>query len=240
MSELRTLLDRLTIIEGAAEADVVIARLLAFDRPRVLSFLNQHALNLAARNTAFRNDLLGADTLLRDGAGVEVALRVLGREPGFNANGTDLIPRLLSRSAGRPVALFGTREPWLGLASRATSASGGRVVATLDGFQPDEAYSDLVESTMPEIIVLGMGMPRQERLACRLAALGGSPRLIVNGGAVLDFYAGRFRRAPIWLRRARLEWAFRLAQEPRRLCSRYISGGGQFAVTVARLRAGAP
>jgi N-acetylglucosaminyldiphosphoundecaprenol N-acetyl-beta-D-mannosaminyltransferase len=57
----------------------------------------------------------------------------------------------------------------------------------------------------------------------------GIPYSIAVGGA-FDVLAGRVRRAPPLLRRAGLEWAFRLAQEPRRLIGRYASGNARFIV----------
>lgn len=57
----------------------------------------------------------------------------------------------------------------------------------------------------------------------------------MNGGAILDFLADRFPRAPLWMRRARLEWLFRLVQEPGRLADRYLVGGLRFALRVRAL-----
>jgi len=235
IEELRELLDKLTILPDIAAQDIAVARLLTCERTQVLSFLNQHALNLATEDAAYARSLLSADMLLRDGVGIEMALRAIGRDPGENASGTDFIPRLLRRADDRPIALFGTRSPWLDYANAAICAQGGRVVRAIDGFQPQSRYIAATLAHDPAIVLLGLGMPRQEVLAARLAALPGQ-RLIINGGAILDFYAGRFMRAPRWLRSARLEWAFRLAQEPRRLSGRYIAGGHRFALTVARMR----
>jgi len=235
LEELRKLLDRVMIVASEAEETALIAALLSRDRPGVVSFINQYGLNLARDDLRFLSDLCGADVLLRDGVGMEVALRLIGTDPGHNANGTDFIPRLLASAGGRKTALFGTCEPWLDLASKRASALGCLVVATVDGFQAEAVYEEAVQRARPEIVVLGMGMPRQERVAGRLSRLADWPCLIINGGAVLDFWAGRFRRAPRWLRTARLEWMYRLAQEPRRLAPRYVEGGGHFALTLARL-----
>lgn len=240
VAELRRLIDHLTLVQSEAEEEAVLAALLRFERTQTLSFLNQNALNLARENAAFHDDLTRADWLLRDGVGIEVALRVFGHDPGRNANGTDIIPRLLARAGSRRIALLGTREPWLTAAADAVEALGPEVVEVCDGFRSETEYSEMVARTDPDIVLLGMGMPRQEHVARQLALSAGRPRLFINGGAVLDFLGGRFARAPLWLRSARLEWAFRLAQEPRRLTGRYVNGGGRFALTVARLRNGQP
>jgi len=84
-------------------------------------------------------------------------------------------------------------------------------------------------------VVLGMGMPKQETVAQQLRAAVSGPILIINGGAVLDFLADRFQRAPPLLRSLGLEWLFRLLLEPRRLWRRYIVGNIVFLARAASL-----
>ena len=77
-----------------------------------------------------------------------------------------------------------------------------------------------IRSAHPDLLIAAYTMPRGERwLAANLAALG--VPVGVNVGAAIDFAAGRVRRAPRRLQTAGLEWAFRLALEPRRLFARY-------------------
>jgi len=203
----------------------------------VVSFLNQHGLNLAAEDAVFRQDLLKSDILLRDGVGMEICLKLLGRAAGMNTNGTDFIPSLLAKLGGRRVAVFGTQDPWLSKAASRISELGVEIVAQSDGFNTDQHYVDLVAAARPHVVLLAMGMPRQERLATLLTTQADWPMLILNGGAILDFYAERFARAPRLVQALRLEWLFRLAQEPKRLANRYIVGGGTFVWRVAQLRA---
>jgi exopolysaccharide biosynthesis WecB/TagA/CpsF family protein len=80
-------------------------------------------------------------------------------------------------------------------------------------------------------------MPRQEQVAVLLRAALGYPCLIVCGGAILDFLGGKTSRAPVWLRRTGLEWAYRLALEPRRLFSRYVLGNPLFVSRALMLAA---
>jgi exopolysaccharide biosynthesis WecB/TagA/CpsF family protein len=86
------------------------------------------------------------------------------------------------------------------------------------------------------LIVLGMGMPRQELVACSLRAQLDYPCLIVCGGAIIDFLGGKTARAPAWMRRLGLEWVYRLAQEPGRLFRRYVLGNPLFLARALRLR----
>lgn len=198
--------------------------------PRVLGFANAHAMNSAASDEAFFKDLHAVDILLRDGSGMALLMTLLNQEPGLNLNGTDLIPRLLRRFAGQPIALFGTQDPWLGRARRVIESglAPGSDCVVADGFLPQAAYLELAERHRPRLIILAMGMPRQEQLAQALRARISWSCLIVCGGAVLDFLAGRVVRAPQALRRLGLEWAWRLAHEPRRLFRRYVVGNPVF------------
>jgi exopolysaccharide biosynthesis WecB/TagA/CpsF family protein len=201
--------------------------------PRVLAFANAHALNLAARDVAFFEDLAAADCLLRDGQGMAWLLRLLRQRPGLNLNGTDLIPALVARFAqvqpGVRMALLGTRAPWLSRAgTRLQALAGGAHCLVADGFMPDDEYLRLAARESPHLVVLAMGMPRQERLARALRAAAQGPCLIICGGAIADFLGGRYARAPRWLQRLGLEWCWRLAREPRRLFGRYVLGNPLF------------
>lgn len=207
------------------------------DRPRVLAFVNAHAMNCAAEDARFFEALAGVDILLRDGIGMALLMTLLNQRPGLNLNGTDLIPRILRRYAGAPLALFGTQQPWLSRASRAIARdlAPGSPCITAHGFLPTEDYVRLAHAHRPALIVLGMGMPRQEEVALALRASVAGPVLIVCGGAILDFLGARQTRAPRVLRRLGLEWAWRLACEPRRLFRRYVVGNPAFIARALRL-----
>ncbi len=231
----RRLLDRLDLVHGPEQRQRLLHALAEPAQPTVLSFLNQHAFNLASQAPSFGRDLLHSQLLLRDGVGVALCLRMLARDAGLNMNGTDLIPEIAARYAGRRTAVAGTAEPYLGRAVQRLRELGLDVVCAIDGFGEEERSLQAIAQARPELVLLGMGMPKQERIAALLAARLRHPALIVNGGAILDFLAGRFARAPAWLRRLRLEWLFRLAQEPRRLWRRYLLGGGRFLLHSLRL-----
>lgn len=216
---------------STADRAALLDDLASARRPTLVAFANAHGCNVAVKDEQFARDLLGADVLLRDGSGMALLCRALGIEPGFNMNGTDLIPLLVQRFAGRPVALVGTRDPWLS-ASAAKVRESSPTVFVENGFLGDDEYLEGIRRTQPALVVLGMGMPRQERLGALLRDSLEHPCTIVCGGAILDFLGGKVDRAPEWLQRTGLEWVWRLAQEPRRLFRRYIFGN---VVFVARL-----
>ena len=230
MTDWRKLLLQLSSVEDAQQESQLLRTLAAPVTPTVLGFANAHAMNSAARDPAFSSALGVCDVLLRDGSGMAILLRLLGQDPGVNLNGTDLIPKLLQRFDGRAIALFGTRAPWLdrGRALIEARLAPHSPCISAHGFLPDAEYVHLARKHRPALIVLGMGMPRQELLAQRLRATIEHPCLIVCGGAIIDFLGGKTPRAPCWMRAAGLEWCFRLAMEPRRLFRRYVLGNPQF------------
>jgi N-acetylglucosaminyldiphosphoundecaprenol N-acetyl-beta-D-mannosaminyltransferase len=78
---------------------------------------------------------------------------------------------------------------------------------------------------------IGLGAPKQDLMALRLRKLHAAP-LILCVGAAFDFMAGTMPRAPEWMRRYGLEWAYRLSSDPRRLWRRYLLGNPQFIAGV--------
>ncbi|WGV20313.1 MULTISPECIES: WecB/TagA/CpsF family glycosyltransferase [unclassified Pseudomonas] len=233
-----TLVGKLDVVPDAAAAQQLLDRLATPQVPTVLGFVNAHAMNLVVRDGAYHQALSAADVLLRDGSGMAILYRRLGLEPGLNMNGTDFIPRLMAAYRGRRVAFWGTRQPYLDQAAQRSAALYGVLpVSVHDGFASVDSYLQLARELQPELIVLGMGMPRQEAVAARLAATGG-PCLIVCGGAILDFLGGKVNRAPEWLRRLGGEWLYRLWREPKRLFMRYVVGNPLFLLRTLRYRRG--
>jgi N-acetylglucosaminyldiphosphoundecaprenol N-acetyl-beta-D-mannosaminyltransferase len=89
----------------------------------------------------------------------------------------------------------------------------------------------------PDIVWVGLGTPKQERFmagAGRALEAG----LLIGVGAAFDFHTGRVRQAPRWIQRSGLEWLFRLAQEPRRLATRYLTTNPLFVARLAAQRLG--
>jgi N-acetylglucosaminyldiphosphoundecaprenol N-acetyl-beta-D-mannosaminyltransferase len=197
-------------------------------RSCVISFVNAHAVNLACDDPNFFKVLMSADLLLRDGLGVQLLMRAIGRGPGMNMNGTDFIPRLLATSKSLPIALYGSSADVASAAAARLQNEGAVRVTHCDGFRAVEHYLQRIQEDQPRVVVLGMGMPKQELLADAIVKASTQPILVINGGAILDFMSGRIRRAPAPLRRFGLEWMFRLWLEPRRLWRRYLVGNAVF------------
>lgn len=230
ISLIRALLDKVRIVHDEAELQEILTALAPenLKAPARVAFVNAHALNLCYDNPAFLADLLACDYIFRDGSGMKILYQMMGREEGINMNGTDFIPRLFSLYKGHDIALLGTESPYLERAADKISSLGVNPSLSIDGFQDDARYAEMLSGNSAKIVLLAMGMPKQERVAGMIAAKDTTPRLIVCGGAILDFIAEKVQRAPEFFRKYGMEWAYRLAQEPKRLFRRYVIGNAVF------------
>ncbi len=88
--------------------------------------------------------------------------------------------------------------------------------------EEDEQVVQTINESGAQIVWVGLGTPKQEAwMAAHLGRI--EAPVLVGVGAAFDFHAGVVRRAPLWMQRGGLEWAFRLASEPRRLWRRYLT-----------------
>jgi exopolysaccharide biosynthesis WecB/TagA/CpsF family protein len=195
---------------------------------KTVGFLNQHGFNLMLKDRSTFDAFLNLDYLLRDGIGISLALKYFSMPQGANLNGTDLIPQMVNRFNTDCTDCFvlGTQSPWLEQGSH--KLIGENIKATKDGFHSLDSYISFlrhhIEPGRFSLIVLAMGMPKQEILAERIKQELQGRGLIICGGAIIDFQAGRFKRAPAWVQKCSLEWLYRLLKEPKRLFRRYVIG----------------
>jgi exopolysaccharide biosynthesis WecB/TagA/CpsF family protein len=229
-SRWRVLLSKITLLHNDGELQIHIEVFGRADKPHVLAFANAHAMNCVAESEPFFAALIAADTIFRDGAGMSVLFKRLSIAPGLNLNGTDLIPRLIANYDGSDIALYGTQDPYLGEAKKNITASlaPNSNIETAHGFLQAHEYITLAMQQQPSLIILGMGMPKQEQVAAQLRKQLSNGCLIVCGGAIIDFLGGKVTRAPLWLRKSGVEWVYRLAVEPKRLFKRYVLGNPKF------------
>jgi exopolysaccharide biosynthesis WecB/TagA/CpsF family protein len=86
------------------------------------------------------------------------------------------------------------------------------------------ALADAVRAAGVDLLVVGLGKPRQEHWIQHHAAASGA-RVLLAFGASADFLAGEVSRAPRWVQRGSAEWLYRLCKEPHRLGRRYLLQG---------------
>lgn len=200
---------------------------------------------LLQTSAELRQAYAGAGLVIADGFPVVWASRLLGRPLPERVTGSDLVPALFDATAQHgpiSVYLLGAAP---GVAERAARNihqrwAQVRVVGTYSpplGFERDAAENERIiaqiNAARPDLLVIGLGAPKQELwIARHHASLQVKGALCV--GATIDFLAGERRRAPVWMQRLRLEWLHRLCSEPRRLARRYARDAWVFPQLVWR------
>jgi N-acetylglucosaminyldiphosphoundecaprenol N-acetyl-beta-D-mannosaminyltransferase len=199
---------------------------------------------IAEDDPAFRAAYAAADLALADGMPLVWASRLLPVRLPERVAGSDLVVPLLARAAARRWRVFllggapGSAEA-AAAAARAMAVdvcgfASPRVPA--DPLAPDpegDAAVAALRAARPDLVLVGLGAPKQELWIHRRREVL-APAVAVGVGAAIDFLAGRVRRAPRWIARCGLEWAWRLASEPRRLWRRYLLRDPRFALVLAR------
>lgn len=186
-----------------------------------------------------------ASLVLADGWPVVWASRMLGRRLPERVAGSDLTLRLFdAASAEQPlrVYLLGA-APGVGEQAAVNIQSrwpAVQVVGTFSpplGFEKDEKWNreilDRIAHAAPQVLVLGLGAPKQELWIARYHR-SVSAHVALCVGATIDFLAEHKHRAPLWMQHAGLEWLHRVASEPRRLLKRYLRGAWQFPGLVVK------
>ena len=212
--------------------------------PHRVMYVNAHVVNQSRAIPELRQALESAELVYCDGYGVRLAARVLEVPVPHRMTGADWVWGLaaLCEAAGTSLYLLGSDPPVAKeAAARLTRWYPDlRIAGTHHGyFDLDSPHSDRVVEDInardPDIVVVGMGTPKQElwvqRNADRLNA-----DVLWTVGALLDYIAGRVPRAPRWLADNGLEWIFRLAVEPHRMWKRYLLGNPAFLSRVMNER----
>jgi len=214
------------------------------DTGATVAYVNVHVANEAVVNEDVRRFLNAADICYCDGAGIVLGARLLGHTLPGRMTGADWIWDLAAH-AERRYHLY-----WLGSEPGVTAAAAALLqtrhpalqITTDHGFHAktgpeNTALLERINAARPDIVLVGMGTPVQERWTAENRAAIDAPVVWVLG-ATADFVSGKVERGPAWLHQ-RQEWLARLLVDPRRLWKRYLIGNAFFLLRIARQRAGA-
>jgi N-acetylglucosaminyldiphosphoundecaprenol N-acetyl-beta-D-mannosaminyltransferase len=177
-----------------------------------------------------------------DGMPLVWLLRNAGHRHAGRVYGPDLLLAVFSEPA-----MAGYRHYFYGGAEGVADALAERLRARFPGCQivgtlcppfralsaeEDAAAVAQINAARPDIVWVGLGMPKQERwIAEHLGQIDAAA--LIGVGAAFDFHSGAKRQAPLWMQRNGLEWLFRLASEPRRLWRRYLVYNPRFLYLIA-------
>lgn len=182
--------------------------------------LNAEMCMMAQENAALNRAIESADLIIPDGAGIVVYMRLRGykhqRCPGIEL-AASAIEHIGRSASAHSLCFFGGTPQTAEQAAKAWQQKFPNLsILTQDGYISDEAeieWKRTLQEKQPQVIFVGIGVPRQELWIQENRALCPNSIWIGVGGS-LDIWAGTKVRAPEWLRNNNLEWSYRLYQEP--------------------------
>ena len=221
-------IDNVTMDGALATLDRLVSQ-----RSGFVAFVNAHCMNITCRDEHYREILNHADAVWPDGSGLKLAGKIRGFDIPDNVNGTDMFPLICAKPYR--IYMLGAAE---GVAERAMRNAeknfpAAHFVGAAPGFFADEEEErsaiERINALDPDILLVAMGVPKQEKWIARHRSQLRCGVAIAVGG-LLDFVSERIPRAPLWMRKLGIEWMFRLYQEPSRLFRRYVLGNPLFVL----------
>ena len=203
-----------------------------------------HTVMACQEDDELRAAVLGSDLTVPDGQPLVWAMNALGHDLPSRVYGPDLMDRYCERAArtGARMFLYGGRDQdalvQLGLNLRSKYPGLDIVGGYVPPFRPltaeeQSAVADEINGSEADVVWVGIGVPKQEKWMASMRDRLDAP-VLVGVGAAFDFHAGLVPQAPGWMQSMGLEWAYRLAQEPRRLWRRYARYNPRFVSGFAR------
>lgn len=199
--------------------------------PRQVATVNLDFLRIARRNAVFAETLREADLALADGMPLVWASKLAGAGLPQRIAGIDLVEAICDRgsSLGWSIFLLGA-EPGIGLAASVAMLRRHPGLRIAGVYSPpvgewddleEKRIRDRITESKPDVLLVALGAPRQDIWIAANKARLGVP-VSIGVGCTFDVVCGAKLRAPRWMQRAGLEWAFRLGTEPKRLWRRYM------------------
>lgn len=227
---------------AATMASLALSRRGTGRPPAYITSANGQVLSVCAGSPEIRRLFEAADIIHADGMSLVFAARLLSRQPlPERVATTDLFHDVaeLAERAGLSFYLLGATPEGV---ARATSAVRRqypelRIAGSHHGYtapEDEEALVRTIAAAAPDILWIGMGVPREQRFAMRwreqLAGVG----VIKTAGGLFDFLSGASSRAPRWMQDCGLEWLYRMARDPGRLGLRYLTTNPHAAYILLR------
>jgi N-acetylglucosaminyldiphosphoundecaprenol N-acetyl-beta-D-mannosaminyltransferase len=218
---------------------------IAMDKGRekiVFACANPHSIVVAQTDAAFKSALNQANLTVADGVGVTMMAKFAGIEIGPRITGSDYffaIMNMLSSRGGGRVFFFGSSQKVLDLISKRL-AKDYPAISLCGAISPpfgewsaqqNIQYIQQINSSKADVLWVGMTAPKQEKWVNDNAAQLQVP-LVGSIGAVFDFFAGTYPRAPQWMIACGLEWLYRFLKEPKRMWKRAFVSNPRFVYLV--------
>lgn len=181
--------------------------------------LNAEMCMQAQENEQLSQFIQKADLVAPDGSGIELYFRLLKQQAIQRYPGIELAADLLeSLDAGQKVAFYGGKPEVIAAAATAWKARSPHLnlIIVQHGYAKGaelDAFLERLKQEQPDVIFVGLGVPRQEFWIAQHRHLCPNAVWIGVGGSY-DIWSGAKERAPLWMRNIHLEWLYRLYQEP--------------------------
>lgn len=195
-----------------------------------ICFPDMSTLNLAEKDSSFKSLLRNRMTVFNDGAGLAWIARRRGHPFPDNLNGTDLCPMLFSRAQDNTrIFLLGGKQDTVERAREKLAQTFPHLdfIGSYHGYFNEDEESKVVtllRKLKPQIVLVGMGNPLQVQFIDRhLDEAAFKSTLFLAIGGFMHYYSDELSRAPVWIRRFRLEWLYIVFQQPHKL-KRYFLG----------------
>lgn len=186
------------------------------------------------RDEALKESVESCDIINIDGMGVVYGARFLGKDIPERVAGVELFDELLGMSAaqGFPVFLLGAKQEIVETTARKVEEKhpGLKLAGYHHGYfwDDEEAVVEEIKQSGAKLLFVAITSPKKENFINRWQDRLGV-KFVMGVGGTFDVVAGKVKRAPKWMQKAGLEWAYRVLQEPRRMFKRYLVTNSLFA-----------
>jgi len=207
---------------------------------KFVTYLNAHCINISFVDQEYKEIIKNVDLLYTGGLGVIWASRILGNSLPERVNIFDFFDYLVNELRSKEITfyLLGNKPEIIKNAEGVLRKKGLKVLGSRNGFfNKDEEVEIIKEinSLEPDILMVGMGVPEQEKwIQEHISEL--NINLCWAVGAAFEWISGYRKRPPAWMIRLGLAWLHRLCQQPKRLWKRYLIGNMIFIYRVLKWR----
>ncbi|WP_214070561.1 WecB/TagA/CpsF family glycosyltransferase [Mucilaginibacter sp. dw_454] len=220
---------------------------LNFDKKTLITTVNQYSYMIAEKDEDFKKALIGSDILLPDGVGIVAAAKMMTGDNVKKIAGADIHQYLLQKlnQEGASCFYLGASESTLELIKKRLAKDYPKI--KVGSYSPpfkaefsdeeNQGMIDAVNAFKPKVLFVGMTAPKQEKWSYRFKDQLDTT-IICAIGAVFDFYAETITRPSDFWVNLGLEWAVRLAKEPKRMAKRYLYYGPAFVFELVKAKLG--
>jgi len=215
-----------------------VKRSITANSSTLLTYFNQHCFNIYYKNEEYKKLIDNNFAIYLDGFGMYLSLKMFTQKTITKFNASDLNEKILNYLSKEKIGTYFLggdfdKSMWNNTLLTKGIVSLGYKNGYQDIIDEQLLFSEL-KAVNPKVVVIGLGVPKQELLGYKISEILNSS-VIICVGNFLEFYFGTKKRAPLFLRDSGFEWLFRLFTEPKRLWKRYIFGIPLFFYRILRI-----